>query len=85
MYDRLNLLMNPQLLESAVPPTEPLPQHLPTGTMPITVSLSEIQEILAHAVQVQSAWLKDFAEDPITLPADLYEVLVMFRRLRQTA
>jgi hypothetical protein len=31
------------------------------------------------------AWLNDFAEDPVVITADLYEVLLAYQELRPTA
>jgi hypothetical protein len=51
----------------------------------MTVTLGDILPLLADAVQMQRAWLKDFENDPVTLSADLYEVLMAYQDLRQTA
>ncbi|MES2791531.1 MAG: hypothetical protein V4719_18075 [Planctomycetota bacterium] len=51
----------------------------------ITVSLREISAILAEAVATRRHWLKDFADDPIQIPSDLYDVLVAYRRLSKRA
>jgi hypothetical protein len=51
----------------------------------ITVSLREISGILAEAVNGRKAWLEDFADDPIQIPADLYDVVLAYRRLKKSA
>ena len=51
----------------------------------ITVSLREISDVLAEAVTSRRTWLQDFADDPIQIPNDLYDVLVAYRRLRKSA
>jgi hypothetical protein len=51
----------------------------------ISVSLREISGILAEAVNGRKAWLDDFADDPIVIPADLYDVVLAYRRLRKSA
>ena len=50
-----------------------------------TVTLREISHILADAVSSGRTWLQDFADDPIQVPNDLYDVLVAYRRLRKSA
>jgi len=52
---------------------------------PVTVTFGDILPLLADAVQTRRAWLKDFENDPLTLSADLYEVLMAYQDLRQTA
>ena len=51
----------------------------------VTVTLGDILPLLADAVQMQRAWLQDFENDPVTLSADLYEVLMAYQELRHTA
>jgi hypothetical protein len=51
----------------------------------ITVSLREISGILAEAVNGRKAWLEDFADDPIQIPVDLFDVVLAYRRLRKSA
>lgn len=52
---------------------------------PVTVTLGDILPMLADAVQTRRAWLKDFEHDNLILSADLYEVLMAYQDLRQTA
>lgn len=51
----------------------------------MTVTLREISGVLADAVSARRTWLQDFADDPIQIPNDLYDVLVAYRRLRKSA
>lgn len=51
----------------------------------MTVTLREISSILAEAVNSRRTWVQDFADDPIQIPNDLYEVLVAYRRLGKSA
>jgi len=57
----------------------------PQAATGITVTLGEISGNLAKAVNSRHTWLQDFAEDPIQIPHDLYDVLVAYRRLRKSA
>jgi len=47
-----------------------------------TVSLGEILPALADAINMRRAWVSDFADDPITISTDLYEVLLAYKELR---
>jgi hypothetical protein len=49
------------------------------------IRLKEILKVLADAVQHDRTWLSDFADDEVKISADLYEVLVTYRRLRPSA
>jgi hypothetical protein len=49
------------------------------------VSLGEILPALTDAMNNHRAWLNDFAEDPVVITADLYEVLLAYQELRPTA
>jgi hypothetical protein len=50
----------------------------------VTVPLADVLPLLADAFQTGRAWLQDFAEEQITLSADLYEVLLAYQQLRST-
>ena len=50
----------------------------------MTVSLGEILPALTDAMNTHRAWLHDFAEDPVVITADLYEVLLAYQELRPT-
>ena len=60
-------------------PAEPVP------VPGMTVTLREISGILAEAVNTRKTWVQDFADDPIQIPHDLYDVLVAYRRLGKSA
>ena len=47
------------------------------------VALSAIVPLLVDAVENDRAWLKDFADEPVRIDADLYEVLLAYQQLRQ--
>ena len=51
----------------------------------VSVTVSEITEILSHAKRCNRAWLKDFADDRVQISADLYEVLRAYWELRPGA
>ena len=51
----------------------------------MTVTLGEISNILAEAVNSNRAWLSDFADDRIQVSPDLYDVLTTYWRLRPGA
>lgn len=45
----------------------------------VTVQLSDVFPLLADAVRDERTWLRDFAEDEITISSDLYEVLLAYQ------
>lgn len=49
----------------------------------VPVALSAIVPLLVDAVENDRAWLKDFADEPVRIDADLYEVLLAYQQLRQ--
>ncbi len=51
-------------------------------TKRVTVPLSEILPLLGEAVRSERTWLDDFANDEITIPGDLYEVVLAYRHFR---
>lgn len=51
----------------------------------VTVPLSEVFPALAHAVATRKSWVDDFADDEITLSADLYEVILAYQHFRRGA
>jgi hypothetical protein len=49
----------------------------------VTVALSEVLPLLADAINSRRTWLSDFEDDDITVPADLYEVLLAYQYYRR--
>ncbi len=45
----------------------------------ITVPLMEVLPLLADALQSRRTWIRDFAEDEVTVSMDLYEVLLAYQ------
>ncbi len=72
MHHRLKMFLGESPAESAPNPG-------------MTVTLREISGILAEAVNSRRTWVQDFADDPIQIPNDLYDVLVAYRRLGKSA
>jgi hypothetical protein len=50
----------------------------------LTVQLGEILPALADAVNTRRTWVHDFADDPVVISTDLYEVLLAYQELRPT-
>jgi hypothetical protein len=68
--------------------TEPDVDSMARVTLPmpetgVRVSLGEVLPLLAEAVASDRTWLKDFADDEITVSADLYDVLQAYRHFRR--
>ncbi len=81
-------MANPQLRVYLGPTNSCEPEIAPPGESTrqhMTVALGDILPLLADAVQTKRAWLQDFENEPVTLSADLYEVLMAYQDLRQTA
>ena len=51
----------------------------------VSVPLGEILPALASAVRTRRAWVRDFADDEVTISTDLYEVIMAFSNLRPSA
>ncbi len=49
----------------------------------VTVLLTEILPLLADAYNSRRAWWRDFADDEVTISADLYEVLLAYQHYRR--
>lgn len=49
----------------------------------VTVSVSDVLPLLAAAARDERTWLRDFAEDEITVSTDLYEVLLAYQYYRR--
>ena len=48
-----------------------------------TVPLMDVLPLLADAVQSERTWLRDFADDEVTISTDLYEVLLAYQHYRR--
>ncbi len=55
-------------------------KHAPAN---VTVPLAEVLPLLADAVQSDRTWVRDFADDEITISMDLYEVLLAYQHYRR--
>ena len=49
----------------------------------INVPLMEVLPLLADAVRSDRTWLRDFADDEVTISMDLYEVLLAYQHYRR--
>jgi hypothetical protein len=49
----------------------------------VTMPLGEIFPLLAEAVRSERTWLRDFADDEITISTDLYEVILAYQHYRR--
>lgn len=57
--------------------SDPLPQD------GVRISLGEVLPLLADAVANDRTWLRDFADEDITVSSDLYDVLQAYRHFRR--
>lgn len=49
----------------------------------VTVPAGEIFGLLADAVRSERTWLRDFADDDVTISTDLYEVILAYQHCRR--
>ena len=49
----------------------------------VSLRLGEILPLLGEAVLSERTWLDDFADDEISIPNDLYEVVLAYRLCRR--
>ena len=56
-----------------------------SGPELISVSLGDILEPLTDAIRTNRTFLRDFSEDEIRIPADLYDVLTTYQHMRAGA
>lgn len=49
----------------------------------VTVPLAEVLPLLADAVRSERTWLRDFADDDVTISMDLYEVILAYQHYRR--
>jgi hypothetical protein len=51
----------------------------------VRIRLGEVTQILGDALEHNRAWMRDFADDEVQIPADLFEVMTTYWRMRTTA
>jgi hypothetical protein len=49
----------------------------------VTLPLGDILPMLVDAARSQRAWLADFMEDDVTIPTDLYEIILAYQHYRR--
>lgn len=59
--------------------------QLATEAPQMTISFGELMSILDEASRTHRTWLRDFSEDGVQVPEDLYEVLTEYTRMRPGA
>lgn len=65
---------------------ESLPATVAVAEQPRTsvqVPLGEIFPLLADAVNSKRTWLKDFADEEVSISSDLYEVILAYQHFRR--
>jgi hypothetical protein len=55
----------------------------PTPENTVRVRVGEIFPLLAEAVRGERTWLRDFADDELTISTDLYEVILAYQHCRR--
>jgi hypothetical protein len=54
-------------------------------TPAVSVRIRDIMPALQEAGANKLTWVRDFADDPVMITRDLYEVLITFNRLKRAA
>jgi hypothetical protein len=54
-----------------------------SGPSRVTVPLRDVFPVLADAIRNQRTWLRDFADDEISISTDLYEVILASQHYRR--
>lgn len=49
----------------------------------VTISAGEVFSALADAIQHKRRWLRDFEQEELTIPTDLYEVILAYQHFRR--
>lgn len=55
----------------------------PPGPETVSVPLGEVFPALIDALENERTWVRDFEDDEITLPADLYQVILAYQHLQR--
>ena len=55
----------------------------PTQDKQVSVPLGEILPLLVDAAQSRRTWLRDFADEEVSISMDLYEVLLAYQHYRR--
>jgi hypothetical protein len=63
--------------ESTTTTENPAPENT------VRVRVGEIFPLLADAVRSERTWLRDFANDELTISTDLYEVILAYQHCRR--
>ena len=59
--------------------------YQPVEPETVTIRLCDLMPTLQRSASAKLAWVNDFAEDPVVITKDLYEVLLTFQRLSNAA
>lgn len=62
---------------------EPNAARMSADNRSVTAPASMLLPLLADAIESQRTWLSDFADDEVTVSADLYEVLMAYQHFRR--
>lgn len=54
-------------------------EHRNSAAQTVSLPLAEVLPLLADAFNSNRTWLRDFADDEITISSDLYEVILAYQ------
>ena len=49
----------------------------------VKIRLGDVLPMLADALNTNRTWIRDFEDDEITIPSDLYDVLMAYEHFRR--
>jgi hypothetical protein len=65
------------------PPTDVVTETIHVNENTVEVPLGEILPLLVDAYQSKRTWLKDFANEAVTISTDLHEVVLAYQHHRR--
>lgn len=78
-------------VETSTPPTRAehfeakLSLYTPSTPETVTIRLSDMLAAIPSATSNRLAWVQDFADDPVVITKDFFEVLLTYKRMKNAA
>ena len=51
----------------------------------VSIRLDQLAQILSDATRWDRTWLQDFSDEKVKVPADLYELMMIYSEMREGA
>ena len=59
--------------------------YSPSEPETVTIRLSDMLPAIRQSAKSRLAWIEDFADDPVVITKDFYEVLLTYQRMKNAA